>query len=339
MALALALAILEVEIKRKVKRVKKAKAKAKADKLTINNKLTNMEQENSRQWRGKTGGTPWMQRTLVKCMKVMNIHLVYIAAGFMVPYYMVAHHKEYLSIYRFFRRRIGYGKARSFWNVFVNHIKFSQIIVDRFAAYSGKHFTFEVEGADIMRKYESKDEGFVIISSHIGNYELAGYSMVAKKKCFNTLVYANETQTVMENRNRALAKTNMRMIPIKEDMSHIFLMNSALSAGEVVSVPGDRMFGSKKFADCLFFGEKAKFPIGAYALALQKDVELMAMFVMKESTLKYRIIIKELLLPDKALKLKERINVLAQEYACCLEKIVKKYPVQWFNYYDFWQHE
>ncbi len=298
-----------------------------------------MERNKEMQWSGKTGGTPWMQRTLVKCMKVINIRLVYIAAGFIVPYYMVAHHKEYLSIYRFFRWRMNYGKARSFRSVFVNHLKFSQIIVDRFAAYSGKHFTFEVEGADIMRKFESKDDGFVIISSHTGNYELAGYSMVAKKKRFNTLVYANETQTVMENRNRALAKTNMRMIPIKEDMSHIFLMNSALSAGEVVSMPGDRMFGSKKFADCLFFGEKAKFPIGAYALALQREVCLMAMFVMKRSALKYKIIIKEISLPDNKASIKERMNILAQEYACCLESVVREYPVQWFNYYDFWRHE
>lgn len=280
-----------------------------------------------------------MQRTLVKCMKVMNIHLVYIAAGFIVPYYMIAHHKAYLSTYRFFRWRMSYGKIKSFWSVFINHLKFSQIIVDRFAAYSGKHFTFEVEGADIMRKFESKDEGFVIISSHVGNYELAGYSMVAKKKRFNTLVFANETQTVMENRNRALAKTNMRMIPIKEDMSHIFLMNNALSAGEVVSMPGDRMFGSKKFADCLFFGDKAKFPIGAYALALQREVGIIAMFVMKQSALKYKIIIKEIPLPDNNSTIKARMNLLAQEYACCLESIVREYPVQWFNYYDFWRHE
>ena len=298
-----------------------------------------MERNEEMQWSGKTGGTSWMQRTLVKCMKVINVRFVYIAAGFMVPYYMVVHHKEYLSIYRFFRVRMNYGRIRSFRSVFVNHLKFSQIIVDRFAAYSGKHFTFEVEGADIMRKFESKDEGFVIISSHIGNYELAGYSMVAKKKRFNTLVYANETQTVMENRNRVLAKTNMRMVPIKEDMSHIFLMNSALSAGEVVSMPGDRMFGSRKFADCLFFGEKAKFPIGAYVLALQRDVGLMTMFVMKRSALKYKIIIKEIPLPIANATIKERMNVLAQEYACCLESVVREYPVQWFNYYDFWRHE
>lgn len=298
-----------------------------------------MEQENKRQWRGRTGGTPWMQRSLVSCMKVLNIRLVYIAAGFLVPYYMIAHHKEYLSIYRFFRQRIGRGKIHSFWKVFVNHLKFSQVIVDRFAAYSGKHFSFEVEGAQIMQKFESQDAGFVIISSHIGNYELAGYSMVAKKKRFNTLVFANETQTVMENRNRALAKTNMCMIPIMSDMSHIFLMNNALSCGEVVSMPGDRMFGSKKFADCLFMGGKAKFPIGPYALAVQKEVGLMAMFVMKTSALKYKIIIKEIPLPDNTVPIKERINRPAQEYARELESVVRDYPEQWFNYYDFWQHE
>lgn len=279
-----------------------------------------------------------MQRSLVSCMKVLNIRLVYIAAGFLVPYYMIAHHKEYLSIYRFFRQRMGYGKIRSFWKVFVNHIKFSQIIVDRFAAYSGKHFNFEVEGAQIMQKFESRDAGFVIISSHIGNYELAGYSMVARKKRFNTLVFANETQTVMENRNKALSKTNMCMIPIMSDMSHIFLMNNALSEGEVVSMPGDRMFGSKKFADCIFMGEKAKFPVGPYALAVQKEVGLMAMFVMKISALKYKIIIKEILLPDNTVPIKERINCTAQEYARELESVVRDYPEQWFNYYDFWQH-
>ena len=275
------------------------------------------------QWSGKTDGQQWMQRSLIAMFRVVPLWLPYGVMALVVPFYMIFNRKGYKAMYRFFRERMHYGSWKSFWKVYANHFRFGQIILDRFGVYAGKKYRFITEGQELMDELETHPEGFVNLSSHVGNYEIAGYSLKPKSKRFNALVYAGETATVMENRQKMLSQNNMSMIPVKEDMSHLFLLNNAIDNGEIVSMPADRIFGSQKAVECQFFGEKARFPMGALALAAKKNVAMLAVFVMKESYKTYHAYVR-------------RIQN-AQDFADNLEEIVKKYPTQWFNYFDFWK--
>ena len=275
------------------------------------------------QWSGKTDGQPWMQRSLIVMFRVLPLWLPYGVMALVVPFYMIFNRKGFNAMYRFFRERFHFGRWKSFWKVYANHFRFGQIILDRFGVYAGKKYRFIVDGQELMDELETHPEGFVNLSSHVGNYEIAGYSLKPKSKRFNALVYAGETATVMENRQKMLSLNNMSMIPVREDMSHLFLLNNAIDNGEIVSMPADRIFGSQKAIECQFFGEKARFPMGAFALASKKNVAMLAVFVMKESYRTYHAYVRGI--------------KNAQDFADNLEEIVRKYPTQWFNYFDFWK--
>ena len=275
------------------------------------------------EWSGKTDGQPWMQRSLIAMFRVVPLWLPYGVMALVVPFYMIFNRKGYKAMYRFFRERFHFGRWESFWKVYANHFRFGQIILDRFGVYAGKKYRFITEGQELMDELETHPEGFVNLSSHVGNYEIAGYSLKPKSKRFNALVYAGETATVMENRQKMLSQNNMSMIPVKEDMSHLFLLNNAIDNGEIVSMPADRIFGSQKAVECQFFGEKARFPMGAFALASKKNVPMLAVFVMKESYKTYHAYVRGIR--------------NAQDFADNLKEIVKRYPTQWFNYFDFWK--
>jgi len=288
------------------------------------------------EWSGKTDGQPWMQRSLIGMFRVLPLWLLYGFMALVVPFYMIFNRKGYRAMYGFFRERLGYGRWKSFWSVYANHFRFGQIILDRFGVYAGKKYQFITEGQELMDALENRPEGFLLLSSHVGNYEIAGYSLKPKNKRFNALVYAGETATVMENRQRLLTQNNMSMILVKEDLSHLFAINTALDNGEMVSMPADRIFGSQKNVECQFFGAKANFPLGAFAMAVQKDVPVLAVFVMKEGMKRYHAYVKEVVCDRQAGK-REQMAQLAQSFAECLETIVRRYPTQWFNYFDFWK--
>lgn len=277
-----------------------------------------------------------MQRTLVAWFRHTPLLIPYFCMAWIVPFYMIKNRTGYLSMYDYFRKRHGYGRLKAFWNVYANHFVFGQIIIDRFGMYAGKHFKIEVEGEELYNGLDQCPGGFMLFSSHVGNYELAGYSLVPKSKSFNVLVYAGETQQVMSGREAMFDGKRINMIQVAEDMSHLFLINSALSEGNIVSIPCDRVFGSPRSAVCDFLGGKARFPIGPFALAVQHGVAALAVFVMKESVGRYKIYVRRLPAP-KAAKKKEQIGELAQAFAHELETILRKYPTQWFNYYDFWE--
>lgn len=289
------------------------------------------------EWSGKTDGQPWMQRSLIGMFRVLPIWVMYgFMAIFIVPFYMIFSRKGYKATYSFFRKRFQYGRWKSFCKVYANHFRFGQVILDRFGVYAGKKYNFSVEGQEYLDELETHPEGFVLLSSHVGNYEIAGYSLKPKTKRFNALVFGGETATVMENRRRILSQNNMNMIPVMADMSHLFALNTAIDNGEIVSMPADRIFGSQKASECTFFGETARFPLGAFALATQKNVSVLAIFVMKETAKKYHAYVRKIQC-DRTAKIREQMSQMAQNFAENLEEIVRKYPTQWFNYFDFWK--
>ena len=258
--------------------------------------------------------------------------------AWVVPFYMLFNHSGYSAIYHYFRNRQGYGRLKSFLYVYANHFRFGQIIIDRFAMYAGKRFKIEIEGQELFDELDHLENGFIQLSSHVGNYELAGYSLIPKQKSFNVLVFAGETQQVMKGRLSMFAGKRIQMIPLTKDMSHVFAINNALAEGNIVSIPGDRIFGSTRSVECDFMGACACFPLGPFSIAAQRNVKMLAVFVMKESIHKYHIHVKKLSVPcdtDKRTKAK----LLAQNFAKELELIIRRYPAQWFNYYDFWGDE
>ncbi|MGM9735305.1 MAG: hypothetical protein ACI3ZL_02730 [Candidatus Cryptobacteroides sp.] len=289
-------------------------------------------------WKGTTGGTPWMQKALVSMLRVVGVRPLYCVMACVVPFYMIFNPKGFSAVHYLFRRRLGWSPLKSFAAVWRNHYAFGQVIIDRFAVYAGRHYDFEVVGGDAFFRLLEGESGIVMFSSHVGNYELAGYSLKTADKPFSALVFGGETQTVMDNRARAFGRNNVRMIPVSEDMSHIFALNEAVSEGGIASMPSDRLFGSSKAVRCSFLGREADFPLGPFAFAVQKAVPVVAMFVMKTGAYRYKAYPYVLDVPASGDR-RERARMLAGEYVDRLEKVVREYPWQWFNYFDFWGAE
>lgn len=287
-------------------------------------------------WVGTTYGNGWMHKWLIRFLKVINVRLLYaFAFVFIVPPTMIINSKARNVIYQFYRRRFDYGRLKSYWMTYKNHCAFSQVVIDKFAMYAGKKFNITIDGYDQFLLLSEQISGFVQLSSHIGNYEIAGYSLVAKTKRFNALVFGGEKESVMVNRCKMFKDNNIRMIPMMTDMSHLFLIDQALSDGEILSMPADRVFGSQKSFSIDFFGTKARFPQGPFLLAAMKDVPMLFVTVMKTAATKYHISVRKIECTEKG---STRIKAadLANQYVSMLEYTVRQYPAQWYNYFDFW---
>ena len=65
---------------------------------------------------------------------------------------------------------------------------------------------------------------------------------------------------------------------------------------------------------------------------------MLAVFVMKEGLRRYRIFVHQIGEGCKrSLPARARAELFAEEFARRLEEVVRRYPTQWFNFYDFWK--
>jgi len=293
--------------------------------------------DEKRAWKGVTGGSFLGQKAMKILFSIVHVRIGYAILVFVVPFYMLFARTRFLAIYRYFRRQHSYSPLKSLLKSYQNHFLFGQMMLDRFAVYAGqKNFKVDNPENDLFLEMVHAQHGCIIASSHVGNPELCGYLLSQQTKRINSMIFGGEAKEVQKNRTKILDDNHVRLIPVSDDMSHIFVLNEALTNGEMVSMPCDRAFGSAKSIECEFLNGKADFPIGAFVLARQYNVPAIALFVLKMPALLYRIHVVSIPIPPEGDK-REQINQMTRSYAKILESIVKRYPAQWFNFYEFWK--
>lgn len=288
-----------------------------------------------KEWEGTTYGNAWMHKWLIRLLRFTDVRILYaFTSVFVIPVCLLMNPSAGI-IYRFFRERMGFGRLKSALKTYQNHCLFGQVVIDRFAMYAGKKFRIEIEGLEYYQKLTSGKESFIQLSSHMGNYEIAGYTLMHDKKALNALVFFGEKASVMSNRARLFSGTNIKMIPIRPDMGHLFEIDQALQRGEIVSMPADRIFGSQKKLQISFLGQVADFPYGPFSIATMRGLPVLAVHVIKLKCRTYKIYATPLPY-DKEAPRQEQIKELAGKYVTELERMLSHYPTQWYNYFEFW---
>ena len=150
------------------------------------------------------------------------------------------------------------------------------------------------------------------------------------------MVFFGEKESVMKSRGEMFSDKNIKMIPVKEDMTHLFFIDQAIGRGEIVSMPADRIFGSTKAVCVNLLGAKASLPMGPFSVATMRGLKVLAVNVMKVSWNTYCIYVTPLPYDAKALR-KQQISELSVAYAAEIERMLKLYPTQWYNFYKFWE--
>jgi predicted LPLAT superfamily acyltransferase len=296
--------------------------------------------DEKRAWRGVTGGSVIGQKAMKMFFSIVDVRVGYVILHLVIPFYLLFARKGYRAIYRYFRRQHGYSAVKSFCKTYRNHYLFGQMMLDRFAVYAGQqHFKVDNPDSDLFLRRMNASCGCIVAGAHVGNPELCGYLLRQDTKRINSLIFGGEAKEVQKNRSMILNRNNVRLIPVTDDLSHIFLIHEALTNGEMITIPCDRTFGSNKTVECEFLNGKAEFPVGAFALALQLEAPVIALFAVKISASLYQVHVASVPVPREGGGKREKIHEMTRSFAKILEDIVKKYPEQWFNFYNFWKNE
>jgi len=253
---------------------------------------------------------------------------------------MLFSRKSYKAIYHYFRKQWGEPPLKAFYKTYRNHIVFGQCMFDRFAVYAGKQNAFKqkLTGYDNIERLMQNKNGFVVATAHAGNFEISGSLIGQMQKGVLTMTFGGESEIITSNREQSLNANDITSLNNSADMTHIFILRDALLEGQIVTMMCDRMLGNEKSIECQFLNGKADFPQGAFALATNVDVPIVAVFVMKEKKSVYHLYAIPLEIDNiESMKRQEKISAYTKKYVVALETVLRKYPEQWFNYYEFWK--
>nr|WP_315223905.1 lipid A biosynthesis acyltransferase [uncultured Flavobacterium sp.] len=285
-------------------------------------------------WDGKSKGTVLGYRIFVFLIQKVGVTSAYFLLYFVASYYFLFLKKSNRAIFYYFKERLGFSYLKSKKMVFRSYYTFGQTIIDKISISAGMRnkFTYEFDGIEILKKLLAEKKGGVLISAHMGNFEIAEHFLGEIDLDFQiNLVTTDLEHSAIKNYLESIAKKpTVKFIIIREDLSHIFEINAALSNNELICFTGDRYFeGTKSLTDSIL-GEEAHFPAGPFLIASRLKVPVVFVYVMKEPKLHYHLYAREATVKHRDEK------ALLKEYIKSVESIVQKYPLQWFNYFDFW---
>ena len=286
------------------------------------------------QWDGKSRGTVLGYKIFVFFIKKAGIKSAYFILYFVATYYFIFLKKSNKAIFYYFKERLGHSYFKSKKMVFMSYYTFGQTILDKVSISSGmqNRFTYEFDGVEILKKLLEEKKGGVLISAHIGNFEIAEhfFSEIDVDFQINLVTADLEHSSIKNYLEKKSKKSSIKLILIKDDLSHIFEINAALARNELVCFTGDRYFEGVKSLSEELLGQEAKFPAGPFLIASRLKVPVVFVYVMKEKNLHYHLYTREAQVNHRNEK------ALLKEYTQSLESMLKEYPLQWFNYFDFW---
>ena len=287
-------------------------------------------------WTGQTGGTHWMQRALVSIIRHTDIRVVYGAMHLWLIWYILVRPIPRNGIYRYHRRR-GRSRLQAAFDVYRSFYHFGQAILDRFAVFAGCSFDVTVDNKELYYNRVHSTQGLIMLFSHVGNAEMAGYFMATPDKQMHILAFGGESPVVLQNKARVLAQNNIDMIIVQpNDMSHIYRISEVLQRGDVLTIAADRRMGDSSTISCSFMGVEAKLPAGPFQICVSMRQPVLLIFAFKDGLHSYHIYTEQLDV-NNSLPRQEQAQDLANRFAQRVEDMTLAHPYQWFNMYDFWE--
>ncbi|MBV1915854.1 MAG: glycosyl transferase [Pseudomonadales bacterium] len=249
--------------------------------------------------------------------------------------------KQYLNKIKPFLTESQYKKLNSFRHF----MSFGDQLLDTFLVWKGLlgqgSVIFETPSVVERMGDETHGKGGIIVVSHLGNIEVCN-ALIQKFPSIRLtlLVYTQHAERYNAVVDKSDDGSGVDILQVS-DMSPAtgMILADRIERGELIIISGDRtpVSDNGRISDVTFLGDTAPMPQGAFIIASLLKCPVYLIFCLKQQE-KYHVF-AELFSESLECKRKDRkveIDKAVQRYADRLEYYCIKEPLQWFNFFPFW---
>ncbi|MGY3857459.1 glycosyltransferase family 2 protein [Aeromonas intestinalis] len=227
---------------------------------------------------------------------------------------------------------------------FRHFLRFGEAALDKLAGWRGDIPREEIElvGREHHEAALASGRGLLLLGSHLGDLELCrALGTQGGQVPINALVFTRHAARFNALLKQVNPDSGINLIQVQEmGADTAILLKEKIEAGEWVVIVGDRtsVTREKRVVWADFLGAPAPFPLGPFALASVLACPVYLMFGLKEQG-RFRVhfepFAERLSLPRATREAALRHWV--QAYADRLQHHCLHAPLDWFNFFDFWQ--
>ena len=226
---------------------------------------------------------------------------------------------------------------RTFWT-------FAWCLSERYERLSTRRaFAVEVEGLDGWRDLAASGQGFILVTAHLGSWEVGSMLPAARERRRIHVVREAETDPRAQRFIQDLIRRHggdLYVTHFAEDDPRLgMVLLDALRQGEVVALQGDRPRSGGRTAEVRLFGRPYTLPIGPAALARAAGAALVPVFVFRQGRRRYRCVIRPAIQVARTADRQRDLEAALERFAADLEGAVRRAPHQWFCFRKLWNRK
>ncbi len=197
-------------------------------------------------------------------------------------------------------------------------------------------FNYEFEGEKLLNELAST-KGAIVLTAHIGNYDLGAALFAEKFQREIRLVRAPEPDPLAaQHVDLSLQRSSGGAVKIDYSTAGASLsldLLAALRSGQIVSIQGDRVVGDVTCLPATLFGRELLLPNGPFVLSRAAEVPIYPLFIVRRGYRKYRIIVREpIVCSHTSPRREDDIAAAMQRWSAVLEEMINRYRTQWYAF-------
>lgn len=293
-------------------------------------------------WSGRTLGGTWLFSCAVWLLPKVGAGGAWllawpIALGFL----LVGGHRQFGMLSYWRRRRPQAGCVTRAMLLLRQYHSFGCILCDRLLiSLRPEDFVFDCDDRTVLERAIGGPGGCILLAAHVGNWESSSsrLSGIAAKQ-MNLVMMRNDYGAVQRFCDQRMRGDRIAVIDPRDPLGAALGIHAALARGEMVCMLGDRGLPGQPTVEVGFLGGRARLPIGPFHAAAVMGVPIVVCFLMKTGLRRYRVEVDPpwlMPLAPRGMGRQVVIQAAVQRWARRLERQVRRYPLQWHNFFEFW---
>jgi len=245
-----------------------------------------------------------------------------------------------VGFWRHLRPELGYAAHVGLARRQLRH--FGLILCDRRLFYRDPTYRIEVHGQEHLHRAANDPEGALLLSAHVGNWELASRRttvMDGCEKAVHIVRVFDDPPLLTRLIEEGMEDRRPNYIDPRDPVTAGLAIQNALAEGGIVCMLGDRRMGARSAVRAPFLDATAPFPIGPFLAAGLTRSPIFVCFLYRIGPRRYRLEVDPpwyVELPRGRRERRAALQRAVERWARRLERQVRRSPLQWQNFYDFW---
>jgi lauroyl/myristoyl acyltransferase len=218
---------------------------------------------------------------------------------------------------------------RNFAKYLIDFLRFSIIDIEYIKKF------VKLDGLPNLEEALKYGKGAILLSAHLGNWELGGYVMGKTGYSINAVVLTHQNKKVNEFFINQRSMGNFKSIEIGASLRKCY---KALKNNELLALLADRNFsGTGLMTE--FFGLRTLMPKGPAVFSIRTGAVIVPTYMIRQDDDTFKMMFEKPIYPQTGSDENLAVENLMKQYLPSVENAIRQHPSQWYVFRCFWEDQ